>query len=180
MNNYTQIGTFLHTRGVHGQLVTQLELSIQSLDPITFIFIQIIGNTYVPYQVEDRRLVEPDYAWLTLQDVNTKEAAKSLLGKAIWLPSEDLQQLTSTSSIFPQQLISYEVEDLHIGRLGTVMQIEKLPQQHCLAVAYHQQSLLIPYVSAFIKEIDHPRKHITSCLPGGFIEAMGITPMPSS
>ncbi len=170
---YVRIGTLLHTRGVHGQLVAPLELSIESLDPITCIFIQVLGNTHVPYQLVDKRLIEPDKAWLKLRNITSKEAAHSLLGKSIWLLQDTLQQLTITS-VFPQPLIGYEVCDVHIGSLGAVINIEKFPQQHCLDVAYNDQSLLIPYIPAFIQNVDHQKRSITVCLPEGFLEALGL------
>jgi len=172
-SQYVLIGTFIHTRGVHGQLVTQLELSLESLEPITFIFIQVVGKTYVPYKIEEKILVQPDRAWLQLQYITSKEAAHSLLGKNVWLQRETFEQLAITS-VFNQELIGYETQDLHIGKLGVVMGIEKFPTQDCLVVEYKNQELLIPYVSAFIKDVEHEQKHITLCLPSGFLEALGL------
>lgn len=170
---YIHIGTLLHTRGVHGQLVAPLELSIESLEPITFIFLQVLGDTHVPYQLVEKRLIEPDKAWLKLRNITSKEAAHSLLGKNIWLLRETLQQLTITSSC-PQELIDYEVQDVHLGSLGTVMDIAQFPQQQCLDVTYNHQSLLIPYIPAFIQNVDPQHRSITVCLPEGFLEAMEI------
>ena len=172
-HKYAHIGTFMHTRGVHGQLVAPLEFTFKSIDPITFIFIKIIGNTYVPYQVEEKRLLKPDQAWLKLQDINSKEAAHNMLGKTIWLLQDTLQLLPITSPV-THQLMGYDIKDMMLGRLGIVVKIEKFPKQHCLVVEYQNQELLIPYVSAFIKNVDHAQKNITICLPDRFIEALGL------
>lgn len=172
VNQYALFGHLTQTRGLQGQMVAQLEAPIKTLDPVEFIFIQI-GHTYVPYQVEEKVLPQPDQALFKLQGITGRSTAHDIVGKNIWLPQALLNKLVTKSA--PQdRVVGYHVTDVTLGELGVIKRIEVFPMHLCLVVDYQHKELLIPYVSALIKDLDHAHQRLTTDLPTGFLEAMGI------
>ncbi len=172
VNPYALFGHLIQTRGLQGQLVAQLEAPIKTLDTVEFIFIQI-GHTYVPYQVEEKILPQSDQALFKLQGITDRSTAHEVVGKSIWLPQALLNKL-GVKSAPPNRVVGYHVTDVKIGELGVVKRIEVFPMHLCLVVDYQHKELLIPYVSALIKELDHAHQRLTTDLPAGFLEAVGI------
>jgi 16S rRNA processing protein RimM len=170
---YIILGKITQTRGIQGQLVAQLTLPIQSLDPVSFIFIQI-GHTYVPYQIEKKMLLKPHQAWLTLQDINTRHDSYPIVGKSIWLPKDVFNKIIVKKPTIPDQVIGYPVTDLTLGELGVVKRIEEFSMHRCLVVNYQNKELLIPYASTLIQDVDHRHKRLITDLPAGFLEAVGL------
>ncbi len=170
---YALFGHLVQTRGLQGQLMAQLASPIKSLDPVAFIFIQM-GHTYVPYQVEERTLPQPDQALFKLQGITDRSIAHEIIGKSIWLPQDILNKILVKPAT-QDQVIGYQVIDVILGELGVVKRIEAFPMHLCLVIDYPDKELLIPYVAAFIKKLDPARQQMTIQLPAGFLEAMGYT-----
>jgi ribosomal 30S subunit maturation factor RimM len=171
VNPYALWGHLIQTRGLQGQVVAQLESPITTLNPVDFIFIQI-GHTYVPYQVEEKALPQPDQALFRLQGVTDRPTAQGIIGKSIWLPQGLLNKI-GTKSATQDPVVGYSVRDVKLGELGKVERIEAFPMHSCLVVSFQNKELLIPYVPAWIQDLDHAHQQLTITLPAGFLEAMG-------
>jgi 16S rRNA processing protein RimM len=170
-HSYALLGHITQTRGLNGQVVAKLEFPIKTLDPVEFIFIQL-GHTYVPYQVEEKVLPQSDQAWFKLQGITDRSTAHEIVGKSIWLPQEVLNNLLDKSDD-QDAVVGYQVIDVALGELGVVKHQAKLPGQLCLVIDYQGKELLIPYVSALIKDLNHAHQRLITDLPAGFLEAMG-------
>lgn len=169
--SYALFGQLVQTRGLQGHVVAQLATAIKTLDPVTFIHIQV-GHTYVPYQVEEKALSQPNQAVFKLQGINDKSTAQEIVTQDIWFPSSLLNKITVKPAL-QDQVVGYHVTDVKVGELGIVKRIEVFPMHRCLVVDYKHQELLIPYISALIKDLDPAHERLIIHLPTGFLEAMG-------
>ena len=170
--HYIEIGTIIQTRGLKGQVIAHIEPDLTTLDTIRYIFIKI-GTTLVPYGIEEANL-QDHRAFLQFQGIADKSAALALIHKTIWLPEAVLDTIIAVRTT-PQQeeLIGYDVTDIHQGPLGIVQRIEQFPMHACLVIDYFNKELLIPHVPSFIQHVDHKNKQLTVQLPPGFLEAVG-------
>ena len=173
MTQYLLLGHIAQIRGLQGHVIVQLASPLQTIDPLEFIFIQM-GHTYVPYQAVDKALLNPYQIRFKLAGITDRSIAKEMVGKGIWLPQELLSKLVGKSANPEEDIVGYHVTDVVLGELGIVKHIEVLPMHLCLAVDYQSKELLIPYVGALIKKIDHAKREIKMKLPQGFLEAMGF------
>lgn len=167
---HVELGKIIQAKGLKGHVVAHIEFELTTLNFIKYLFIKM-GSTMVPYQLEEG-IVQGDIALLKFHGIEDRDTAHDLIDKTIWLPKEMLNKIIDTTETH-QEIIGYNVIDIQEGNLGVIQHIEEYPMQQCLVVKYLEKEVLIPYVSAFIQQLDHKNKQVIVKLPPGYLEAIG-------
>lgn len=106
-----------------------------------------------------------------LKDVDDRNAAESLI-KAILLVDSDVSALpVEPDAWYDHQLVGLKV--LREGKqIGEVIRVDHLPAQDLLAVETASGEVLVPFVKAFVPEVDIKAGTLTVTPPGGLFESL--------
>jgi 16S rRNA processing protein RimM len=106
-----------------------------------------------------------------LKDVDDRNAAESLI-KAILLVDTDVSALpVEPDAWYDHQLVGLKV--LRDGKqVGEVIRVDHLPAQDLLAVETASGEVLVPFVKAFVPEVDIKAGTLTVTPPGGLFESL--------
>jgi 16S rRNA processing protein RimM len=168
MSEYTSIGKIVAAFGLQGELILQHALGKKTdLKKTQVIFIEEIKGSYIPWFVVSSKAKTDDEMYVKVEGVNTKEAAKRLTQKKVWLKTEDFRKLAGKSS--PIALIGYtlinEDEDL-----GAIEEVIEQPHQVLLRITLNGNEALIPLHEETLDEIDHKKQEVHVTLPDGLLD----------
>ncbi|MDP3461867.1 MAG: ribosome maturation factor RimM [Bacteroidales bacterium] len=165
---YFQFGKVNKTHGVKGELAIIIDVD----DPYAFEHIHMffieINRSLIPYFIESIR-VGGKKAIVALQDINSVEKANWLCGRSIYLP-ESLLPALEEDEFYSNELIGFDVTDIHFGYLGKVDQIIELPMHNLIQILKDDQEILIPMNEEIVTEINKTAKTIQIDAPTGLIE----------
>lgn len=106
---------------------------------------------------------------LFLDNVEDRNAAETLI-KAILLVDADVEVLPEEPDAwYDHQLIGLKV--IREGaQIGTVVRVDHLPAQDCLAVKTETDEVLLPFIKAFVPTVDISKGEVIITPPGGLFE----------
>jgi 16S rRNA processing protein RimM len=142
------IGYISRPHSYKGEIQLRLERKIVSLQRDDFVFIKMDGQ-YIPYKIES---------------VKTYEYAQEISGCEVYTDKEVLPQESELT------FIGFELIDKELGAIGTVLNVQEMPQQLMLTVKYNGEEKYIPLVEAFIDHISEENKEIWLQLPRGLLD----------
>lgn len=168
---YIQIGKLVATHGIKGEMVLEHavgeKLKTGALDQIKVIFIEPVKGAYIPYFVEKITMKHTGEWLVKLEDTNTKEAAKLLTRKNVWLERAVFDQLVD--GFQPVSLIGYMV--INNGEaLSEVQEVIEQPHQILLKITFKEKEVLIPLHSETLKKVDPATRQLHVELPDGLLE----------
>ena len=94
-----------------------------------------------------------DSVLLKFKDVDTREAAKELVGKEIFVLEEEKVELPE-DTYFIHDLIGLQVFDIHGNPVGTVSEVLTGTGNDVYVVKSAEREVLIPAVGEFVRQID--------------------------
>lgn len=155
MEDFVLIGIVRKVRGIKG------DLKVESLSDVPGRFsalseVLIRGNKSaeaVLYKVEKSEYMN-DYIVIKLSGIDNYDSASSLVGAEL-LVSESHRGVPSTGSYFIDSLIGMTVKDLSDTIVGVVEDVSSNAAQSILLIRSEKgEKYQIPFVSAFVKEVD--------------------------
>ncbi len=166
---YSQVGRITGTHGLDGGVILQHQFMDKSKRfPWKHIFIELHRRSYIPFFIEDRKVLNDEEVRLRLEEVTSKEMARELSGKAVYIETEVFQEL------FPQTVTpnmeGFTIIDQQLGTIGTVLQLVETPGQVLAVVQYKGKEALIPLIDATLRRVDGLRKTIEVQLPDGLLD----------
>lgn len=164
----TPVGRTNKTHGFDGTLRITIEPAYENdYRAATVIFLEVSGQP-TPFFVEDRR--GNDSGFIKLEEVDSREDARSLTDKVVFLRREDIH--TAVARKLPQTdlLIGFLIRDQEKGTIGKIIDTMELPQQLMAVVMYQDQEVLIPLSDALILSVDSGQRHILMDLPEGLLD----------
>ena len=171
---FVEIGYTKKTHGVQGWLRVQVEPEyLEDLLSTSAIFLSIQGQP-VPYFVEsfDTR----NDLLIKLEDINSKEAAAELSGKALSLreqdliPDEEREFELTEDELEYSFLTGYELHTADQGKIGAILEILEFPQQEMARLEIEAKDILIPLHEDFIQSINEEQKLVIMDLPEGLLD----------
>jgi len=100
-----------------------------------------------------------------------RNTAERLRGVTLLAEVNPLDQPSDPDEFYDHQIVGLAVVDAKHGSVGSVTEVNHGPGQDLLVVATEQgQEVLIPFVAAFVTEIDLPGGRLLVDLPDGLIE----------
>lgn len=132
------------------------------------VFIEIKGEL-VPYFVEDINIQKQSRAIVQLEEIDTMEKAQSLVGSALYLPLDSLEELEDDQFYF-HEIKDFKVIDQNLGLLGTVREVYSVSTQNLIALDYNGAEVLIPIVDTIVLKADREKNEVLVNLPEGLLE----------
>lgn len=158
----TQIGYFSKTHGTKGEL--SLKYSIDFfVDEVNAVFIDTATGK-APYFVKEIKQANNGLI-VGLEDIDSIEKAKSLVGKSVFIDSEFIDKDTETLD-----WIGFEVIDHIHGNLGKIIDVNDNGTQLLVTINYKTKEIILPLVEDLIEKIDEENKQIFYKSPEGLID----------
>jgi 16S rRNA processing protein RimM len=168
MTEYYKIGKLVSAFGLKGEMILKHNLGKKtSLKGLTAIFIEEKKQSFIPWFIAEARIKTEDEIYLTLQDVNTREAAIKLTQKEVWLPEVDFKKFSAKTS--PINLLGYTIFDGD-KELGTILEVIEQPHQLLCRIEMQGKEVLIPLHEDTIQKIDRKNNRVIVELPEGLLE----------
>ncbi|MEM8524079.1 MAG: ribosome maturation factor RimM [Bacteroidota bacterium] len=170
MGEYILVGKIGKPHGVKGAVKCLAEEAyLADLANASAIFVEESGQK-LPYFLEEVQIGNATI--LTLEELETKEAASRLRGKEVFLRATDLLPIENRAFEVLQygKYEGFELQDKELGTIGVIEDIIEMPQQEMAVLNYKENEVLIPLNEDFISEILEEEKILKVELPNGLLE----------
>ncbi len=168
-NDCFQLGHITKTHGLNGEVVFFLDVDDPSeYEDLDSVLIEVRGEL-TPYFIESLS-INRDRAIVALEDVASLDEAKKLINCPVWLPLDNLEEITDPDRFYYHEIIGYKIIDETEGPLGTVTSVMAMATQDLIAMQYRGQEMLIPINSAIVKTVDRVAKTLNVDLPEGLLD----------
>jgi 16S rRNA processing protein RimM len=167
--SYQQIGKITAVHGLEGRVVLRHSLEDKGVwSKLPHIFIEIQRESYIPYFIEDRKVMNPNEVLLKLDEIDSVEVARTISGKNVYLEEEVFARLKPKA--ISGSMVGFSITDKRIGRLGTIEDIFETPGQVLAVLHYQGKEILVPLVDATVVKVDGAAKMIHVDLPEGLLD----------
>ena len=161
-----QIARVLKSNGVDGELL----LGFRDIDPDDInlkepVFIEFDGLP-VPFFILSLVRKGSSKAIVRLNDINNLEDAEEVVGKAIYSPEENWEDLEEELP----DLEGWTIYAEDGTKLGVITSLEDIPGNLCINVETDHGSVMIPLHEDFIVSTDTDSRSLTMCLPEGLLD----------
>lgn len=160
--NFTELGYFSKTHGIKGQLNLKCLVDLD-LDNFNAVFLDS-STGKAPYFVEEWQET-PNGLLVKLEELNTIEAAKKLVGKKVYVDETIIIESNELTD-----WVGFELIDKQYGSLGLIKSVSDNGAQIIVELFYKNKQLLLPLVEEFITNIDEENKIIHYTSPEGLID----------
>ncbi len=171
MPQYFKIGKLAASYGLNGELVLQHSLGKKtSLKGLEALFIQESKDNFLPYFIESTSIKNEDQVYIKLEGIDTKETARKLTPKEVWLTEDDFKKFAAKAA--PIALLGYHIIDE--GKdLGEIIEVIEQPHQILCTIIYKGNEALIPIHEANLIKMDQKNKKVFVELPEGLLDIYG-------
>jgi 16S rRNA processing protein RimM len=168
MPEYFKIGKIVSIFGLKGELILNHSLGKKtSLKGLEAIFIEERKDSFIPWFIQTTRIKTEDEVYLKLEGINTKEEARKLAQKEIWLPEEAFKKFSAKTA--PISLLGFTIVDGDTS-IGIIEEVIEQPHQVLCRITIQNKEVLIPLHENTIEKIDRKKKLVIVQLPEGLLE----------
>jgi 16S rRNA processing protein RimM len=168
MNEYFKIGKFAATFGTSGQLVLEHNLGKRtSLKGLETIFIEESNASFLPYFIKTATIKNDREIFMLLDGIDSKEAARFLLKKEVWLAEADFKKFAAGSA--PISFLGFMIID-HNEALGEILEVIEQPHQVLCRIITGGKEALIPVHENSLEKVDRKNKKLYVNLPEGLLD----------
>ncbi|MBL7697848.1 MAG: 16S rRNA processing protein RimM [Chitinophagaceae bacterium] len=168
MVNYCSIGKFVATFGLNGEIVLKHHLGKKtSLKDLETLYIEKNKDELLPYFIQSAKIKNEDEVFVKIEGINTKEAARTLVQKQVWLTEDVFQKYAGKSA--PISLLGYHI--IHENNdLGEILEVIEQPHQVLCRINLEGKDALIPVHKETLQKIDKKAKRVLVDLPDGLLD----------
>ena len=162
------LGTVVGKYSFKGEVLVKTDTdSPETYATLESIFVETTAGL-VPFFIQKCLLHKSSLLRIQFEDVDSDEAANTLLKKKLFLPLALLPPL-SGNKFYYHEVIGFKVFDRETF-IGTLLQINDQSAQPLLEIDYKGKNLLIPLHDDFIIKLDRKNKQLTLNLPEGLLD----------
>ncbi len=166
---YQYIGKLATTHGLDGKLVLRHSLEDKGIwSKLPHIFVEVQRESYIPYFIEERKVIAADEVLVKLDEIDSVEQARTLSGKSVYLEEAVFAQLKPKA--ISGTMVGFMISDKTSGLLGKIEDIFETPGQVLASLQYKGKEVLVPLVEATIVKVDGATKTIHVDLPEGLLD----------
>ncbi len=171
MSQYFKIGKFAASHGLDGTLVLAHSLGKKTTLPgLEALFIETSKDNFMPYFIESTSAKNDAETFVKVEGINTKEVARKLTPKDVWMTSADFEKFAAKTS--PISMLGYDLIDGETN-LGEIIEVIEQPHQILCAILYNGNEALIPVHENNLIKIDQKNKKVYVEVPDGLLEIYG-------
>lgn len=165
---YIKSGKLVATHGFRGEIVMVHELGKKTaLKGLRSLYLPERNGSLLPWFLEFAEAKSERELLIKLEGIDSKESAKPLLQKEVWLSGEDFHRFAARKA--PASLLGYMVLEGD-NVLGPVLELIEQPHQLLCRLEIREKEVLIPLHEASLEGIDHRKKQIRVILPEGLLD----------
>ena len=159
---FTDIGYLSKTHGVKGQLILRADKDFY-FEEVKVVFLES-STGLAPHFVKK---ISPNNVGfiIELEETDTVEKAKLLIGKKIFVDAELVELVEEDSN-----WVGFELSDKNFGDIGKVFEVNDNGFQILLSIMYKNKEIILPLVNDFIEKIDETDRKIYYNAPEGLID----------
>lgn len=163
-----RIGKIVATHGLQGAVImTHIVGNSQWLKPGDVLFLELHKESYIPFFISQLKASNDEEYVLNLEDTNSNEAARKLVGKNVYV-NEDILSKHVTDS--PLLWIGFNVVDREKGSLGPIEDVLQAGPQWLAKITYNDKEVLLPLVDDMILDVNMKNKFVRMDLPDGILD----------
>ena len=168
MDQYFKIGKLAATFGTNGEIVLEHNLGKKtSLEGLETIFIEEKKDAFIPYFILATKLKNEREIFISLEGIESKEAARLLIKKEVWLHENDFKKFAAGSA--PISFLGFTIVNSKI-ELGEVIEVIEQPHQVLCAIMIEGKEALIPIHENSLEKIDKKNRKLYVNIPAGLLE----------
>lgn len=138
-----------------------------ALKGLETVFVEEKKDNFMPYFIESTSIKNDSEIYIKLEGINTKEVARKLTPKEVWLQEADFKKFAAKSS--PIAMLGFhlinEDEDL-----GEIIEVIEQPHQILCAILLDGKEALIPIHEESLDKIDQKNRKVFVTLPDGLLD----------
>jgi len=168
-DNYRNIGKLVAVFGLQGELVLQHRLGKKtSLKGLKTIFLEEKRDEMLPWFIESTRgSNKADELYIKLEGLDSKEAARRVVQKEVWLREKDFAQFAGSSA--PISMVGFRL--LNGGSdLGEILEVIEQPHQVLCRIDLAGKEALIPVHAETLRRVDQQKREVHVELPDGLLD----------
>lgn len=163
-----RIGKIVATHGLNGAVILKHIVGNSDwLKKDAVLFAELRKGSHIPYFTTACKAANDEEYIVNMEDVDSMEAAKKLIGKPVYV-QEDILSAHATDS--PLLWIGFNMVDREKGSLGPVEDVMQAGPQWLAKLIIEGKEALIPLVPEIILEVNIRNKYIRVALPEGLLE----------
>lgn len=163
-----RIGKIAATHGLQGDVVFTHILNKKGwLKKNDALFLELNKESFIPFFVTGIKADREGECVIKLEDIETIETAKKLIGKNVYAENILLEKQDIDS---PLLWIGFTIIDKQKGEVGTITDVMQTAHQWLASVSYHEREILIPLIQPMIIDLNVRNKYIRMDLPEGLLE----------
>jgi 16S rRNA processing protein RimM len=168
MPQYFKIGKLAASHGLEGDLVLQHSLGKKtSLKGLEVIYLEEQAENFMPYFIEKTSIKSDTETFVRLEGIATKEAARKLTPKEVWLEETDFNKFSAKAA--PIALLGFTIMDGDVA-LGEIIEVIEQPHQVLCTILYKGKEAMIPVHEASLLKIDKKKRIVHVDLPEGLMD----------
>lgn len=168
MPAYYQIGKFAASHGLNGALVLTHSLGAKSiLKGVETLFIETGKDQFLPYFIREVTMRNADELLVLLEDIDTKEKARLLTPKTVWLSESDFKAQRNSGTAI--SLLGYVLFDKK-SQLGVIEEVIEQPHQLLCVVRINGQEAMIPVHAHNLINVDAKKQRVEVEVPEGLLD----------
>ena len=168
MVQYFKIGKLAASFGLKGELVLQHNLGKKTtLKGLETFFLEEGTDNFMPYFITGTSIKNDAEVYVQVDGIVTKEAARKLTPKDVWLAADDFKKFTAASA--PISMLGFSM--INNGEnLGEIVEVIEQPHQLLCAILLDGKEALIPIHEASLEKIDKKNRKVFVKLPDGLLD----------
>jgi 16S rRNA processing protein RimM len=168
MEQYFSIGIIAGTFGLNGEVVLKHNLGKKTaLKGLEVLFVEESKDKFIPYFITSAKLKNEQEVYLKIEGIQTKESARRIATKKIWLREDDFKKYTAKAA--PISLIGFLMIDGQ-KELGLIQEVIEQPLQILCRLEIEGKEVLIPLHEKTIRNINQKKKQVVVELPDGLLD----------
>ena len=163
-----KIGYVAKPHGLKGEVTIAIDPDIPNdFATLDAVFLSD-GGALIPFFITASSVTQ-NKAFVKFEDVDSLDAAESLVSQSIYLP-KTARPKSEKGEFYDDEVIGFLVVDEDLGELGKIVDIMTAGPNRLLVVDYNEKEVLIPINSPFVTSINKSKKKMATRLPEGFLD----------
>lgn len=169
MNQYFKIGKLAASHGLNGDIVLQHSLGKKtSLKGLETIFVEEGKDNFMPYFITSASIKNGKEVFIKIEGIDTKETARKLTPKEVWITEEDFKKFAAKSS--PISMLGFHLINDEEEDLGEILEVIEQPHQILCSILLGGKEALIPIHDESLDKIDKKNRKVYVSLPDGLLD----------
>ena len=166
--NYRNIGKLVAVFGLQGELVLLHRLGRKtSLKGLKMFFLEERKDEMLPWFIESTRIKSDEEIFVKLEGLDTKETARKVVQKEVWLTEADFEHFAGKSA--PISLVGFQLWEGD-QPLGEILEVIEQPHQVLCKIDWKGKEALIPVHAGTLEKVDNKTRQVFVVLPDGLLD----------